>query len=248
MSNERPDDFLSWRRTLNQPDALSEHGLEDKEISWEKLAERLRDKPRRRWTGYWIAAACLLLALVPVARLFREHPRPESPRPVALRSTALHPTALHPAAPASATPAAAPPAAMPLDAPQETAPPTLASRHITLTRQPSVAALPQPTTLPKPARITAGPVATETGPLTAALTDLPVVAPPQPSARPTTPIKTTKQLRIVNINEITRGTNPTPATARREPGFLRIGTTIPDPPGSSEDNPALLKIKLSQNR
>jgi hypothetical protein len=245
MSNERPDDFLSWRRTLSQPGALSEHGLEDKEISWEKLAERLRDKPRRRWTGYWIAAACLLLALVPVARLFRDHPRAEGPRPAALRSAVLRRTALHPAVPAAA-PGTAAPAAVPHSALQETALPTLASRHITLTRQPAVGSLPRPTTLPKTASLTAdpaGPVTTAAGPMTAALADLPVASPPQP---PPTRIK--KQLRIVNINEISKGANPAPATARREPGFLRIGTTIPDPGPSSTHDPALLKIKLSQNR
>jgi hypothetical protein len=225
MSNERPDDFLSWRRTLSQPDALSEHGLEDKEISWEKLAERLREKPRRRWTGYWIAAACLLLALVPVAHLFRDHPRAGSQRPTAMRPAAMRPTSLPPVAP---------PAAM-----RETALPTLTARHITLTRRPSVAAL------PRPARLFSTPPITPAGPLTAALADLPAAAPPQ-----TPPVRIKKQLRIVNINEISKGANPAPATARREPGFLRIGTTIPDASGpSSTDDPALLKIKLSsQNR
>jgi hypothetical protein len=236
MSNERPDDFLSWRRTLSQPDALSEHGLEDKEISWEKLAERLREKPRRRWTGYWIAAACLLLALVPVAHLFRDHSRAGSQRPTAMGPAALLSTSLPPVAP----PAAAPyPAALPPAAMQETALPTLTPRHITLTRRPSVAAL------PRPARLFSTPPITPAGPLTATLADLPAAAPPQ-----TPPVRIKKQLRIVNINEISKGANPAPATARREPGFLRIGTTIPDASGpSSTDDPALLKIKISsQNR
>jgi len=236
MSNERPDDFLSWRRTLSQPGALSEHGLEDREISWEKLAERLRDKPRRRWTGYWIAAACLLLALVPVARLFRDQPRAESPRPAALHSTALRQAPPRPAALRAAAPH---PAAAPHSALQETALPTLiSSRHNTLTRRSSVA------TFPRPALLISTPPITPAGPLTAALAELPVAAPPQAP-----PVRIKKQLRIVNINEITREANPAPATARREPAFLRIGTTIPDPPGSSSpDDPALLKIKLSQNR
>jgi hypothetical protein len=222
MSNERPDDFLSWRRTLSQPDALSEHGLEDRELSWEKLAERLRDKPRRRWTGYWIAAACLLLALVPAARLFRDHhPRAESPRPTALRSTALRPATLRPVA--------LPPVALPSAALHPAAHPAT----------PHPAAAPHST-----------PPITAAGPLTAALADLPAAAPPQTTlATAATPAKPKKQLRIVNINEISKGESPAPATARREPGFLRIGTTIPDPPGPSSDDPALLKIKLSsQNR
>src|SRR5580692_9902138 len=73
MSNEKTDEFLSWRRRLAPPDALPDQGLDDKEVSWERLAERLREKPRRR-TGYWIAAACLLLALMPATHFFRDRP------------------------------------------------------------------------------------------------------------------------------------------------------------------------------
>src|ERR1700754_4104146 len=76
MSNERPDDFFSWRSRLGAPDALPEQGLDDRELAWEKLAERLREKPRRRMTGYWIAAACLLLVLIPAARLFQLRQKP----------------------------------------------------------------------------------------------------------------------------------------------------------------------------
>jgi len=268
MSNERPDDFLSWRRTLSQPDALPEHGLEDRELSWEKLAGRLRDKPRRRWTGYWIAAACLLLlALIPVARLFRDHPRaeslrsnaeslspaPESLRPAAaslrpgaesLRSTGPRSTALRPAAPQNTAlprplsvpvPAIAPPA---VSMSSESARPALISRHNTLPRRPAVFAPPQLATL------TTNPVTPPVGPFTAALDIQPASGPSQPP-----PAKPKKQLRIVNINEITRGASPAPATATREPRFLRLGTTIPDPGPSSTDDPAILKIKLSpQNR
>ena len=52
MSNERPDDFLAWRGHLASPDALPEQGLDDKEVSWERLAERLREKPRPGRIGY----------------------------------------------------------------------------------------------------------------------------------------------------------------------------------------------------
>jgi hypothetical protein len=83
MSNERTDEFLSWRVRLDQPEALPEQGLDDHEASWQRLAERLREKPRRRMTGYWVGAACLLLALIPVVRLL--HPRPPA---IALRSAA----------------------------------------------------------------------------------------------------------------------------------------------------------------
>jgi hypothetical protein len=89
MSNERTDEFLSWRGRLDQPDALPEQGLENHEASWQRLAERLREKPRRRLTGYWVAAACLLLALIPAVRFL--HPR--SPA-IALRPTARQRTAV----------------------------------------------------------------------------------------------------------------------------------------------------------
>lgn len=83
MSNERTDEFLTWRGRLDQPDALPEQGLDNHEASWQCLAERLREKPRRRMTGYWVAAACLLLALIPAVHFF--HPRPTV---IALRPTA----------------------------------------------------------------------------------------------------------------------------------------------------------------
>jgi hypothetical protein len=74
MSNERPDDFQAWRSLLGQPDALPEQGLADKDATWDRLFERLAEKPRRRWPVYGVAAACILLALVPAARLFQDRP------------------------------------------------------------------------------------------------------------------------------------------------------------------------------
>ena len=95
MSNERPDEFLSWRGRLGQPGALPEQGLDNPEATWERLNARLggirpeesarsvgivpdrkatAGKRRRRSYRYGIAAAFLLLALIPAARLYRGRP------------------------------------------------------------------------------------------------------------------------------------------------------------------------------
>ena len=76
MSNERPDEFLSWRTKLTQPDALPEQGLDDPESAWQQLYTRLGEKPRRRLFYWYAAAACLLLALIPAVLLFRDRPSP----------------------------------------------------------------------------------------------------------------------------------------------------------------------------
>ena len=67
MSNEKHDEFSSWRSLLGSQDALPEHGLDSRDRTWEKLTHRLRPQPavRRRNLVYWVAAACFLLVLVP---------------------------------------------------------------------------------------------------------------------------------------------------------------------------------------
>ncbi|HTI90319.1 MAG TPA: hypothetical protein VL727_06990 [Puia sp.] len=107
MSDERPDEFFSWRSRLSPPDALPEQGLDNRDLAWEKLAHRLgkdpvpdpisptsrndarglhtyhqhtyRQRTQRRLLAYGIVAACLLLLLTPAARLF--HNPPPSPAP-----------------------------------------------------------------------------------------------------------------------------------------------------------------------
>ena len=158
MLDERPDEFFSWRSRLSPPDALPEQGLDDRDLTWDRLAHRLAKAPgqdparrpaawprlirhnsrlrsahppaawprlihprvsRRRLTGYRIAAACLLLILIPAARLFHDRstrpitahlsqpsapqplpsaprlipsaPRPSVPPPFTLRSTDASP-------------------------------------------------------------------------------------------------------------------------------------------------------------
>jgi len=73
MSNERTDEFLRWRGLLDQPDARPDQVLDDREATWQKLADRLGEHRRNRLYGYRIAAACLLFALIiPAVRLFQD--------------------------------------------------------------------------------------------------------------------------------------------------------------------------------
>ena len=120
MSNERADEFLPWRGRLTPADALPEQGLEEKELTWQRLAERLQKKPRRRFAAWWIAAACFVLAFLPASHLFRT--RPAHPPRIALHPAARQPVAplrgsrrerptVSPAAAATAQPAVSVPAA-----------------------------------------------------------------------------------------------------------------------------------------
>ena len=121
MSNEKTDEFLSWRGRLDQPDALPEQGLDNHEASWQRLAERLREKPRRRVTGYWVAAACLLLALIPAVRLFHPRTRVIALRPAARQRTLVQKITAQPLA--VEHPVTPPPPAIPAGFPCRQPPP-----------------------------------------------------------------------------------------------------------------------------
>lgn len=55
----------NWRNKLEDENALSAEILSNKNIAWEKLHSRLQQKPRRKKVlRYWMAAACLLPAIV----------------------------------------------------------------------------------------------------------------------------------------------------------------------------------------
>lgn len=73
MSRKEPDEFLAWRAVLSSPTALPEHGLDDRELTWQRLAERLDRKPRRVAFGWWVAAACLLMVSLPASLFFHGH-------------------------------------------------------------------------------------------------------------------------------------------------------------------------------
>jgi len=81
MSNERKDEFLSWRSRLDQPEGVPGQGLDDPEATWQRLMDRIREKPRRRLSAYAVVAACFVLALIPAARLFQNHPTRMIARP-----------------------------------------------------------------------------------------------------------------------------------------------------------------------
>ena len=151
MSNERIDDFLSWRGRLEDPEGIPGQTLDDREAAWERLMDKLRETPRRRFSGYRIAAACLLLALIPAGtihravlitappRIARQQPAPAPasastrPRPAksalpaktALPAKAARPAKTTPAAAPSTAPAAPPPAVRLAAAPPETPAPAL---------------------------------------------------------------------------------------------------------------------------
>lgn len=89
MSNEKHDEFSSWRSLLGSRDALPEYGLDSRDRAWEKLTRRLQPQPAtrrdllqagstdrkrpaaRRYFVYWMAAACFLIALIPATLLRR---------------------------------------------------------------------------------------------------------------------------------------------------------------------------------
>jgi hypothetical protein len=111
MSNEKIDDFLAWRGRLDHPQGVPGHGLDDHEATWERLMDKISETPRRRrFFGYQLIAACLLLVLIPAVRFFQdrhdhilsvrpvEPKRVVSPIPVA-PPVAIAPPPHHPAVP-----------------------------------------------------------------------------------------------------------------------------------------------------
>jgi hypothetical protein len=241
MSKERTDEFQKWRGLIDQPEDRPDQVLDDKEATWQKLAERLGDRRRNGFSGYRIAAACLLFALIiPAARLFQDRhgiagtPGTRGPAtPSDLRRTAL---------PASATAVgeqrvpvittmAAPPASMPRPRSfrQDQAKGHTPKAHFANTDRTHFPLLANIAPLPSP--ITA--------------------APPDPAGqRPIPQPSRTKELKVVHQNEIRGGNMSSPS----------VGATSGDPlinillhrsrqqpasaPPPTED-PALLKIKLS---
>jgi hypothetical protein len=231
MSNEKPDEFLSWRARLSRPDALPEQGLDDRELSWEKLAERLREKPRRRRTAYWIAAACLLL-LAPVAHLFHERRAPLAPH------SSVRPQARPEKVAAASGPA--PEKVMGSRTGIQTVPGRARFFHR------AAAAVPPPLARLDGRRPSiAGPSITE--PVISATDTVNRLIAQRPVPK--------KPLRIISLNEIDKeGATPSMSTGRA--GFFHIGKAIlgrevfPDP-ASRQDQDYLLKINLSsssQNR
>jgi hypothetical protein len=73
MSEERPNEFSGWKGRLDQAAPGPEYFPADKEAAWDKLYDRLHGARGRKgaFAGrkpvlFWIAAACLLVALTTV--------------------------------------------------------------------------------------------------------------------------------------------------------------------------------------
>jgi hypothetical protein len=65
MSNENYNNTGDWRSKLEALDNLPGETIIDKNASWEKLHDRLREKKSsKKIIWYWSAAACVLLALM----------------------------------------------------------------------------------------------------------------------------------------------------------------------------------------
>jgi hypothetical protein len=205
MSNERIDEFLSWRHRLDDPRGVPGQGLDDREATWERLMDKIAETPRRRrFFGYRLAAACMLLALIPAIRLFQgRHVRVVTMRPVELRRV-VAPWAppgrkIVPAAVATRTP--------------ETRRTAVAARTPGTPRTPAaglapIAAAPQPHR-----QVRTGPPAAPVN--LAVLTPPTTVSATPPDSAVTTqttakPLKT-KPLRVIHINELPGGGGPAPA-------------------------------------
>lgn len=272
MSNEPteiPDEpvadaFAAWRRCLQQPDAVPGYGLADRDAAWEKLHRRLSRAPRRRRYAYRIAAACILVLLVPSARLLwpgHRVPAPGSlptaassagktvralPPPAAGAASATTGTATQagPASPATAetaTPAPSPAAAP--ATPASTLSATGSSARLTAARSLAATAPRVLRGWPRPVR----PVMTRPGSLLAAGTvpggsaaitipspGLPATPPPV-TARPAPK----KEWKVVDLNELDPGRQRAHGMAAgRQPTF-RIGLGIDEAetaPAREEDD------------
>jgi hypothetical protein len=247
MSNEKADEFLSWRGRLSSPDALPEQGLDDKELSWQRLAERLERKPARRGAAWWIAAACLLMALLPATRFFRA-----GPAPVSARTHTRLPTA---PAPRTATPlpAAALSPKRPAGEPAIRRPgPT----HISNSNYGEFAAIKTPKVFhtlsasDSPAFSVVSAVPSVTSPTPSVTSPIPPIASASPSVNlpPTTAKpRPTHALRIVYLNELEDKNGPAPSLALRQPAFLRLGIASTGAGSQAADqtpNP-LIKINIA---
>jgi hypothetical protein len=247
MSNERANEFLSWRAKLNGTDALPGQGLDDKEESWQRLAERLRKQPRRVGIAWWIAAASLILAFfLPATHLFRTRPahhdrvalRPSTLRPSTLRQPAppaLRPSTLRqPVTPAQSRPLT--PTQARSVTPAQAQPLTPAGKTIrpAPSKYGEIAAISHPVRYHIPALVqTAVPDIAVTDAQSAAPSAAPPTAPAiAPNAAPNlaaappsgaTPLSR-RPLRITYLNELGKDPGPAAEPSFRRPAFLRLGT------------------------
>ncbi|HEV3413623.1 MAG TPA: hypothetical protein VG101_14180 [Puia sp.] len=261
MSNEKADEFVTWRGRLTPPDALPEQGLEDKEMSWQRLAERLEKQPRRHNIAWWIAAACLILAFfLPATHLFRG--RPNHPGHVATHIPTRIPSAPHPSTlrPAEPAPGHAPSHADPRTAQPNPAMANPATSRATPTNRITtpVSSRPDihpinfahPSNSPHPSNSNYGDFATITSSITPdTLTTIspdPFLAANQARSDSRINLSPHHTLRIVYLNELNNNNAPTSSLATRQPAFLRFGTAAATADWTTgQQNISILKIDIS---
>lgn len=186
-SNEVPgrgvhDEFAAWRGLLRQPAALPEHGLADREAAWDKLFERLNERPRRLLFSYRVAAACILILLIPAARFFQNRPAPGPRRPLA-----------QPVVPLAVAPVVR----------QQSGPGHPAAAPAISRRMVASSPMAHPSDPPAIRRPAHRPILMHPEPLEAAARD---TAPPMLAAAPPTillqPRKPKKQWKVIDLNEL----------------------------------------------
>jgi hypothetical protein len=251
MSRERTDEFLKWRGLIDQPDARPDRVLDDKESTWQKLAERLGERRRNRLSGYRIAVACLLFALliIPAARLFQDRhgvagvpsrrpPGQQLPRiatSVVRRPHAVTVTASRDA-----------------DGGSRAADGVVKTSAATTFGGKAVSAPAWRTNrnrLPLLAAIRVSPALIVAAPLDSAGQSL-FSRPSQLSLQGVRPAPGTKELKVVHQNEIRGGGSPSPSVGATGSDrliniLLRTSGQQPAPAPPQTEDPALLKIKLS---
>lgn len=243
MSNERTDDFLSWRSRLEDPEGIPGQALDDREATWERLMDKLRETPRRRFSGYRIAAACLLLALIPAFRLFQgRNGNPIGPHPVTSHR---------------ATPLSTPRIARQQPAPDKPGPQTVrpTPAPVTASGRPLRAKSNRPGP-PTPSLDAAPPARPlDPAPPAALLAEAPPAAvPPAIPETPAPALTTTtsntikhKEWKVVNIGEINSSLTPPHGTAANASRFGLGDPAINRNAGQAPQEPPGIKIKFSQN-
>jgi hypothetical protein len=232
MSNERIDEFLSWRGRLDDRQGVPGQGLDDREATWERLMDKISETPRRRrFFVYRLAAACALLALIPTVRFFQDrHTRIVPIRPALLKRVA------------SPAPSPMPVAPSPMPAPAVTVP--VATKRMGRDGLERSGKRPPRGPQEQPPQLAGLPAARATV----------TVPPPDPAIAQLNikPLKN-KPLRVVHINELPGAPGPLPAMAASDAGrhftiFLSPAQSrmaLPPPPPVADA--ALFKIKLSSN-
>jgi len=258
MSNERIDEFLSWRSRLDDPCGVPGQGLDDREATWERLMDKIAGKPRRRrFFVYRMAAACVLLALVAAAGFFYDrHNRVVALRPVERQRAVAPGVSIY-------SPGAATGAGSAKHTPAGNAPVAATSRENAGSGDVAAAHMARASqelrgqAVPGQRRARHEQPAQQQPVQIAGLTTPPVVTPermPDSVAAMTPKPLKNKTLRVIHINELSGAPGPLPAAitasdaAKRFEFFLVPGRTrmsLPPPPPATAA--ALLKIRLSSS-